>query len=95
MSFLDPLRRTNVQVIVLAVVVGTQVSNVLASVVSALSQAARVAFLPAYTPGFDMARALKSSLFLVLSQTVLSAAIALGTIWLLSSLLSRIDAGRE
>lgn len=95
MSLLDPLRRTHVQVIVLAVVVGVQVSNVLSSIVSALSQAARVAFMPAYTPGIDMTRALKTSFFLVLSQTVFSAAIALGTVWLLARLLSRSDTERE
>ena len=95
MSFFDPLRRTNVQVIVLAVVVGVQVSNVLSSIVSALSQAARVAFMPAYTPGIDMARALKTSFFLILSQSVFSAVIAAGTIWLLSRLLSQHNTEAE
>lgn len=95
MSVLEPFRRTNVRVIVLAVVVGVQVSNVLSSIVSALSQAARVAFMPAYAPGIDMARVLKSSFFLILSQTVLSAVIAGGTVWLLSRLLSRDDTEGE
>ncbi len=88
MSLLAPLRRTNVQITILAVVVGVQVSNVLSSVLHAVAQAIQFAFYPARLPGIDLVRALKSSLFLVVTQTLLSALVAAGTIWLLARLLA-------
>ncbi len=88
MSLLAPLRRPNVQITILAVVIGVQVSNVLSNVLHAIAQAIQFVLYPARLPGVDFVRALKSSLFLVVTQTLLSALVAVGTLWLLARLLA-------
>ena len=95
MSFLAPLRRSSVQITILAVVVGVQIANVVSSVLHVLAQAVQFFLYPARLPNVDLARAIKSSLLMVISQTVFSAIVAAVTIWLMARLLSGPSSASE
>ena len=94
MSIVASLKRTELQVIVLAVIIGGQVSNVLTSIVSAISQGARLAFMPGASTSIAVSRAIASSLLFLASQIVIGIVIACGTVWVLARVLERVNAER-
>jgi hypothetical protein len=84
------LREPTVRIVVLAVVLGSQVSQVLSSIVFAVSNAVQLFVSPHPVAGFNVAQVIRASLASALIQVGFSLAIAVATVWLLSRVLASL-----
>ena len=88
---LKVLKRTDVQIVALAVIAGAQVSHVLTSVTYNIAQLIRMLAVDSGFVGFRVATAVKAVVVTTIAEVVLGVAVATAAVWLLSRVLARTE----
>jgi hypothetical protein len=90
-SLVKAIKRTDVQIVALAVIAGAQVSGVLTSLIFNVAQVFRMLAVESTFVGFRTGLAVKGFIVTLLVQLVLGLAVAVAAVWCLARVLARME----